>query len=84
MHRLDGDIYTTAGIVALSIMFAVFFDKNSVRPYTFIHYILLYVAKIFRDILRKNGWSFQKVIFAIPDYRRYGNYNKFRKVIKEK
>ena len=42
------------------------------------------VAKIFRDILRKNGWSFQKVIFAIPDYRRYGNYNKFRKVIKEK
>ena len=42
------------------------------------------VVKIFRDILRKNGWSFQKVIFAIPDYRRYGNYNKFRKVIKEK
>lgn len=41
------------------------------------------VAKIFRDILRKNGWSFQKVIFAIPDYRRYGNYTKFRKVIKE-
>ena len=24
VHRLDGDIYTTAGIVALSIMFAVF------------------------------------------------------------
>lgn len=41
------------------------------------------VAKIFRDILKGNYWYFQNVIFAIPDYRRYGNYNKFRKVIKE-
>lgn len=41
------------------------------------------IAKIFRDILKENYWSFQNVIFAIPDYRRYGNYNKFRKVIKE-
>lgn len=42
VHRLDGDIYTTAGIVALSIMFAVFLIRIlSDRILSFITYYFM-------------------------------------------
>ena len=42
VHRLDGDIYTTAGIVTLSIMFAVFLIRIlSDRILSFITYYFM-------------------------------------------
>lgn len=42
VHRLDGDIYTTASIVALSIMFAVFLIRIlSDRILSFITYYFM-------------------------------------------
>lgn len=42
VHRLDGDIYTTAGIVALSLMFAVFLIRIlSDRILSFITYYFM-------------------------------------------
>lgn len=41
------------------------------------------VAEIFKKLLTEEFWTFEKIIFAIPNDTRNGNYQKFMNVMSD-